>query len=570
LAIVSYFFDMMFARKSILLGICATLAVTVSGTAFLKATSKHEASRVSAQDVQMSLLAEIEGSLGTGIASKRVTDMKDILGPMFAALPKNAHGNLEHITVRYALHRVFIQRHGWSIKGLDHAGAGWSASSATGILKDQVPDFIQNLFEQRLGSRGLGLHELAVFAATIEHLVHNEAVGRLGSALSLHGLLPTGTMTSSQADEILDTYMMAYILGENLGNMTLEEANAVTQQMPEIFLAWNDTQSFVREVRQNLTSSGAAEDQDISFAMLVKIAETIGERFGKFQDSECKGLKSALVKMEDRSSGRVRLSDFYKPAANGDDGSWQFQESVGYLRQLGILDETRSDEPRVMIVNYLTSQANCIASSDYYSVCCIDECEDLFSHMEQSLAAPEATPARIAELVSALPSSSVSAPRELSATLRTRLDDIASSHGGSVQLHGRLFAQWMHHAYPRECPYPHISGTTSQENADTWTDANGDNSVATEEELMQFTAASNFSSTEMSQPLDDVHDLMMWSHEEELLIVRPTLPPTASPGFAGAKSGVLFAALASVVYGFMRTVMGPSSMDKELPQKFMV
>merc|ERR1719160_1058274 len=214
---------------------------------------------------------------------------------------------------------------------------------------------------------------------------------------------------------------MAYILGEDLQNRTLEDAQSVIREMPEIFLAWGDTQKFVREVRQNL----AQEEQNISFALLVKIAETIGEQFGKFQDAECKGLKAALVKMEDRGTGRVRLSDFYKPAANGADGSWQFQESIGYLRQLGALDESNSDEPRVMLTNYLTSQANCIASSDYYSVCCIDECEDLFSHLEKSLAAPEATPARVVELVTALPSSSVSAPRELSATLRARLDDIA-------------------------------------------------------------------------------------------------------------------------------------------------
>jgi hypothetical protein len=380
-------------------------------------------------------------------------------------------------------------------------------------------------------------------------------------------------MTSSEVDEILDTYMMAYILGEDLGNMTLREANAMTQSMPEIFLAWNDTQSFVREVRQNLTSSGAAQEQDISFALLVKIAETIGERFGKFQDAECKGLKNALVKVEDHGSGRVRLSNFYKPAANGEDGSWQFQESVGYLRQLGTLDESISDEPRVMIVNYLTSQANCIASSDYYSVCCIDECEDLFSHLEKSLAAPEATPVRIAELVSALPSASVIAPRELSATLRTRLDDIAASHGGSVQLHGRLFAQWMHHAYPRECLFPHVSGTTSQESADNWADANGGDSVATEEEMQQFISASNSSWTELPT-VDDVHDLMMWSHEEELLIARPTLTPTSSSGLGSllgyARSTVLFAALASVVFGLMRTVTVPTEGEKQLPHKFMV
>merc|ERR1719231_2109426 len=265
---------------------------------------------------------------------------------------------------------------------------------------------------------------------------------------------------------------MAYILGEDLGNLTLAGAGELVSSMPEIFLAWRDTQKFVREVRKNISTS-STQEQQLSFATLVKIAETIGEQFGRFQDAECKGLKAALVKNEDRGTGRLRLSDFYKPAASGEDGSWQFQESVGYLRQLGTLDETSLDEPRVMIVNYITSQANCIASSDYYSVCCIDECEDLFSHLEKSLAAPEATPARIAELVSALPSSSVTAPRTLSDTLLTRLGEIAASHGGKIQLHSRLFAQWMHHAYPRECPFPHVSGTTSQEKPETWSEGSG-------------------------------------------------------------------------------------------------
>merc|ERR1719335_64780 len=164
------------------------------------------------------------------------------------------------------------------------------------------------------------------------------------------------------------------------------------------------------------------QSRQIDFATLVKVAETVGEQFGKFQDAECKGLKTALLKNEDRGSGRVRLSDFYKPAL---DGQWQFQESVGYLRELGTLDESSSDEPRVMVSNYLVSQANCIASSDYYSVCCIDECEDLLGHLERNIAAPEASPAKIAGLVAALPSSSVSAPRSLSTTLRTRLNEIA-------------------------------------------------------------------------------------------------------------------------------------------------
>merc|ERR1719378_545198 len=370
-------------------------------------------------------------------------------------------------------------------------------------------------------------------------------------------------MTSSQVDEILDTYMMAYILGENLQNMTLEDAQSFIREMPEIFLAWGDTQKFVREVRQKLVQ----EEQSISFALLVKIAETIGEQFGKFQDAECKGLKAALVKMEDRGTGRVRLSDFYKPAANGADGSWQFQESVGYLRQLGTLDESNPSDPRVMLTNYLTSQANCIASSDYYSVCCIDECEDLFSHLEKSLAVPEATTAEIVKLVSALSSSSVTAPRPLSDTLLTRLGEIAASHGGKIQLHSRLFAQWMHHAYPRECPYPHMSGTTSQESADAWSDGNGGDSVATQEELLQFTS----NSSDISESVGDVHDLMMWSHEEELLVARSPFAHSEKTGFvAKILNVILFAALASVVFRFGRTAVTSSGAVSDKPEKFMV
>jgi len=505
----------MFASKYIFFAVCASMASMSEAAAFLKAQGQHTSERVSEQDVQNSLLAEIEGSLGTGIASKRITEMKAVLGPMFTSLPKNQHGQLEHTTVRYALHRAFVQRHGWSIKGLDPAGEAWNASSPTGILKDQVPSYIQSLFEKRLGGRGLGLHELSVFGATIEHLVHNEAIGRLGAALNIHQMLPTDLMSAAEADAVLDTYMMAYIIGEHLSTMTAATATQLTKQMPEIYLAWSDTQGFVRRVRKELTESlGKAATTDtertMDFATLVKVAETVGEQFGKFQDAECKGLKSSLVKMEDQGSGRVRLSEFYKPAL---DGAWQFQESIGYLRELGALDESQSDQPRVMLVNYLTSQANCIASSDYYSVCCIDECEDLFAHLEKEIAAPEATPERIAELISKLPSSSVSAPRALSATLRARLNDIAASHGGKVQLHGRLFAQWMHHAYPRECAFPHMSGTTSQQKPEAWTEGSGLHAVATEEELAQFTSSS--ASSQQEEVDDDVKQILDEETEEK-------------------------------------------------------
>jgi len=223
-----------------------------------------------------------------------------------------------------------------------------------------------------------------------------------------------------------------------------------------------------------------------------------------------------------------------------------------------------------MLPNYIYSQANCIASSDYYAVCCMNECEDLLVHLEKDIAAPEATPARLLQLVSALPSSSVSAPRTVSATLQSRLEAMASEHGGQVQLHSRLFAQWMHHAYPRECPFPHVSGTTSQASPDTWTDGNGMDAVASKEELKQFASMTHSSSS--TQEVDDVHDLMMWTHEEELLVVRAPPAPVSTKGssFAVAvRTLMMFAAVMSMGYGLVRTTLSAPGV-KESSQKFMV
>merc|ERR1719498_313973 len=119
---------------------------------------------MSEEDVQTSLLAEVEGTFGEGSASSRVKQMETVLAPIYAALPKNEKGYLGHSTVRYALHRLFVQRHGWVIKGLDASGGARNLTSGAGVLKEQVPAYIQDLIEKRLGGRGFGLHELGVLA----------------------------------------------------------------------------------------------------------------------------------------------------------------------------------------------------------------------------------------------------------------------------------------------------------------------------------------------------------------------------------------------------------------------
>jgi hypothetical protein len=221
----------------------------------------------------------------------------------------------------------------------------------------------------------------------------------------------------------------------------------------------------------------------VTFGDVVGVVEEVGERYGRWQNAECLDLKGKLGGYGDTVTGRVRLADFYSGAVK--DGHWQFTESVAYLRELGALDESDPEDPRVIISNYINSPSNCVASSSYYSVCCINECEALLGNLEERVGTAEAKPGEISALVAALPSATREAGRKLSEPLLAKLQEVADHHGGSVPLHGRLFAQWMHLAYPMECPFPHMAGATSPATATEWAEKTGQSTTLDAAEMMQ-------------------------------------------------------------------------------------
>jgi len=363
---------------------------------------------------------------------------------------------------------------------------------------------------------------------------------------------------------VLDTYMMAFILGEELNNMTLDAARHLNKLMPDVFLPWKETQQFVDGVRK---SSMKDEVNGPDFASLASLVEAVGEQFGTFQDQECRQMKETMVKMEYRGTGRVRLADFYKPALAG---GWTFGESSKYLRAQGALDESDPSQPSVMLANYIASPTNCIASSGFYSVCCKSECEGLQGQLEEKVGAPEAKADTIATLILNMPSPTTA---KLSTSLRQRLDDIAAHHGSMVPLHGRLFAQWMHHVYPRECPYPHISGTTDSKLPDEWLETSGDNGIASEEEMKQHVASPKPEKFRAVMGDLAVEDLMPWSHEEELIAVSHAALHYTIPG--ALRSLLLLAAAGSSAFALFQALRGTvkSALGKASPlgdEKFMV
>ena len=94
-----------------------------------------------------------------------------------------------HAAARYALHGYFVQRHGWYVRGLSDVGDDSEETGAPNAnLQGRVEEFVQSIFERRLGAHGLNLREMAILAATFENLVHREIAERLNGILCVLNL----------------------------------------------------------------------------------------------------------------------------------------------------------------------------------------------------------------------------------------------------------------------------------------------------------------------------------------------------------------------------------------------
>jgi len=142
-----------------------------------------------------------------------------------------------------------------------------------------------------------------------------------------------------------------------------------------------------------------------SFGEASRVVEGLAQDYGKWQNTECRQMRQELEELDPDGSGRVPLRAFYSQPETAD---YQFTESVDYLRQIGALDEATSS---VRIANYMVGPSNCIASSTYYSVCCLNECERILSDFEEKTQSPVNSPERILELLQTIGSSSRPAPQ---------------------------------------------------------------------------------------------------------------------------------------------------------------
>jgi len=512
----------------------------------------------------------LESELADRGHAERLTKLEDRLRLTYKSLPKNAAGNLGHQAVRYILHRFFVQEHGWFIRGLEPNGNNWTSDAAKALTeKEWVPDHLQKLLEQRVGERGTNLHELAVLAAALGDLVQKEAVGRLKAAYEVHGLPMDEAIPEDEVQSVVITYFVSFLLSGNFSASSLSELSKKKLIFAKKYTGWDEAKQWLAS---DIFKSRLSPDQKgvMNFEGVTGLVSTIGEKYYALNDLECRSLKTTLRGIEGKKAGRVRLSSFYKAGLYS---HWRFNEKAEYLRALGALDESDPKAPRVIVPNYIMARTNCLEASSLYAICCQNECEDLLGHIEKQIGEEAAYPERIAALVAALPSDTVAAPRNLSAGLVQRLREVALVNHGRVPLHGRLFAQWMHHAYPHECPYPHEAGKTNPQTPYEWMKVTGNSqSEASKQEMLQQVESDTCASEGPHEGHgcgEEEDPELPWSEAEELLLIqKPGMDDEGS--FSLTKVGLAIA-MAIFLVGFMaveyrRSLHRPSGKDRQQQQ----
>jgi len=436
------------------------------------------------------VLAEVLGH-GHGVDDTRLAKIREFLAPIFQALPKNRESRISPQVMRYSVQRYFSQN-GWVVKGFEPYASASNISEATDssqILQSKLPDYIRTALEEKFAHSGFSLEDVVVTVAAVERLTFDEVTRSIEQAFKLNSRATTDRLDLKSFSDVLGSYFIVDLL-EGTSNEFSQHAQD-KEVIRELYPHWDTTfefmmdliqsEEFVKMPRRNPFTA----NDEYNFGDAIRVGQRISEEFGSWSNHECQEIKDSLVKMDVHRTGRVKLSQFY---GRSEDGGWQFREASEYLRQLGALDESSTLQgAQVIIPNYISGMSNCVSSAPYYSICCLNECDRVFQHLEAVIPASTASTVDIIRAVESMPDTYSLEATNVSVSLRLKLEEVAAVHGGKVPIHGRLFAQWLHFVFPVDCPYPHLTGTVKPVIPTKFEEALGeDATTASDEEVQQY------------------------------------------------------------------------------------
>jgi len=570
-------------RSLTALVLLASLTLAASEGLLVEKRRSIRGTGLDARALERDLDAAMGEALGCGghVAAEHLASVQAELGPMWRTLPKTTEGNVERRSLRYLIHRHFSRRSALHIRGFEPSrpvnASGWGSED---ILSQRVPAFVESVLESsHKMERGFNLADAARVVATIEQLIYDFEGSLLERVYQAQHKPLTRSLSRQGVEQLLESYMVHWMLGDDEEGISilLSNRSILESAVPH----WDQIVAFTQgriaaldyerwHSPSEARAAAAARPGHNGLAARYSFEDVHGlvggitRSFASFWESECVSMKSALVAMDTHGTGRVPLSRFYSSAL---DTEWRFGESEAYLRELGALDETSWRGKQVVIPNYIQAASNCIISSQHYLVCCANDCEGLLEEIETKIGAPTAEPSEILAIVGNMSSQTTlddDFPPHVEGSLTTQLAQIAAAHGGRVPLHGRLFAQWLHYAFPRECPFPHKTGA-----ATTLTPAEfGESYVASDDEMKRHASEANASHVSADMGKEELQWMSQWSHEEELIAdytASGLRAPWERGSYAAGGAALLVAAALLGVVSLGRSSKAASSEPGFLP-----
>jgi hypothetical protein len=468
------------------------------------------------KQLKTSLGAVVSG--GDERAMQRIARIEKTLWHSFQAMPKDRWGQAMPRTVRHLVHSFFAEEHGWLLSGLEPHGmqVNMTAVHQMGILQEKAPAVVDALLETGKSQFGLEFSDVVSVVAAVERLVLDESMALLRTAYKLNNKNTDELLDERALLDVLESYLFVFEQGAK-ANVSAVEAHQITKKLlAERGGSWADLTEFAQDAQLNYIFSHSDQLNPFmplrfSFLASSQIVEDLALSYGQWQDAECRRMKSELVKLDPDSTGRVPLSTFYSQPKNA---VYQFVESVDYLREVGAIEESSVGGPSVRIANYILSPTNCIATSSFFSVCCLSDCGQLMGEVEHMVQAPTASPQILLGIVGNLSLMHFDGEQVVTAELEAKLHTVAAHHAGTVPLHGRLFAQWMHFAFPLECPYPHVLQDSISLSPASWSSKKS--YTSTEEQRQKFIEENAYVSEQ------DINMLAVhWTDEEVMPLQEP-------------------------------------------------
>jgi len=476
---------------------------------------------VDVSKLRVDLDMAINDALGGDLKSRvgRFEKVRPTLAPLWQSLAKDSNGRIDRRSLNYIVQRYMMSTNHLSIIGLEHVQQANNPSSDVHLM-NHAPSFVKDIIEGNSSVSGFSLDDAVAMTVMLEELLAHMGDTLLEKMYSRQKLEITDVIPREKVVKLLEGYLVHWLLSD--GTESGETFQQPDEELSNSFDDWDKLAQFVTGKLHGFEANPPAHiresrwsplRQEFSFADVSYIVRTVIMTFGDFWRSECVMVRDSLLRMDYTQTGRVKLSDFHGAALNGE---WRFSESRDYLRQLGALDESSAMlGPRVIVPNYLQGASNCIVSDRHYRVCCANDCDSIISEIEVAVSWATASADRLFDIVSNITVGLDDQRPKLTSTMKSQLHDIAAGHGGQIPIHGRLFSQWLHYIFPKDCPFPHKAGTVSSMSPMQYGAY-----MASEREIRKHAGETH----NESNGTDENDWMSQWSEDEELLSANLRAP----------------------------------------------